>query len=405
MRVSKQKTIVCFTNSYPYGDKETYFGNELQYLAAAFDQVYIVPTYNPFASDLKRDVPSNVEVLSPLVPVQHSRRVLFGILNMSPIWLYLVDGVENGVFFSSSRLKRWLNSFMIFRISVKRIKKLLNKLNSDTILYSYWAEAPIFTTKWCRSFYKIIRMHRGDFYIEVKDGYLPLRSKIYRSADLLLPISDDIVRRLQTQYSIDPEKIFLNRLGVSNENQQLSPYDNKKITIVSCSRVDPIKRVDLIAKIVVNWKKKIPLTWHHFGDGVEFDRIKKMVRGLSNNANVILHGWTKQSKIYDFYKNNSVSWFINLSVHEGIPVSIMESCSFGIPAIATDVGATSEIISDQNGYLISVDTDIDAIADLISSVNQPGYLNKRRGAYSLWRERFNADDNYRALIHRLSELE
>ena len=46
----------------------------------------------------------------------------------------------------------------------------------------------------------------------------------------------------------------------------------------------------------------------------------------------------------DYYKNNIIDIFINLSASEGIPVSIMDAISFGIPCIATNVGGTGEIV-------------------------------------------------------------
>jgi glycosyltransferase involved in cell wall biosynthesis len=42
-----------------------------------------------------------------------------------------------------------------------------------------------------------------------------------------------------------------------------------------------------------------------------------------------------------------------LSESEGVPVSIMEAQSFGIPVIATNVGGTSEIVNERVGILLS----------------------------------------------------
>ena len=60
--------------------------------------------------------------------------------------------------------------------------------------------------------------------------------------------------------------------------------------------------------------------------------------------------------------------FINLSTSEGIPVSIMEAYSFGIPAIATNVGGTAELVSNKNGRLIDVTLDAIAIAKTIEEL-------------------------------------
>lgn len=53
------------------------------------------------------------------------------------------------------------------------------------------------------------------------------------------------------------------------------------------------------------------------------------------------------------YSEHPVDVFINLSTNEGVPVSIMEAISFDIPIVATDVGGTSEIVTDETGILVS----------------------------------------------------
>lgn len=49
-------------------------------------------------------------------------------------------------------------------------------------------------------------------------------------------------------------------------------------------------------------------------------------------------GYIANKDLLDWYKTNKPSIFINVSSSEGVPVSIMESMSCGIPTIATDVG-------------------------------------------------------------------
>ena len=59
--------------------------------------------------------------------------------------------------------------------------------------------------------------------------------------------------------------------------------------------------------------------------------------------------------------------FINVSSTEGIPVSIMEAMSFGIPVIATAVGGTPEIVNNENGYLLSKDPSAKELAEVIQN--------------------------------------
>ena len=181
-----KNTIICFTASYPFGTRETYFDNELQYLSKAFDRVYILPTYNPTKSNVQRKVPPNVIIL-PIASPQGAPRILQGIFNLSPITPFLTDMWENKVYKKRVHFSKWLNAFLVFRIKYKKLRKLLKNAESDTLLYSYWGGPTVFITNLCKPYKKIIRMHGGDFYLNRNNGYLPLRKKVYQSADLLLP--------------------------------------------------------------------------------------------------------------------------------------------------------------------------------------------------------------------------
>jgi len=89
--------------------------------------------------------------------------------------------------------------------------------------------------------------------------------------------------------------------------------------------------------------------------------------------------------------------FINVSETEGIPVSIMEAQSAGIPVLATNVGGTSEIVDQENGFLVPNDFGVENISSLIID-----YLNsdssiiytKRVKSYENWNKNYNAQKNY-----------
>ncbi|NMC40567.1 MAG: glycosyltransferase, partial [Bacteroidales bacterium] len=79
--------------------------------------------------------------------------------------------------------------------------------------------------------------------------------------------------------------------------------------------------------------------------------------------------------------------FINVSSSEGVPVSVMEALSFGIPVIATDAGGTSEIVNNTNGRLIPVDFDPKDLAAIIENlVHDEKYQGYRHNARKSWEE-------------------
>lgn len=168
-----------------------------------------------------------------------------------------------------------------------------------------------------------------------------------------------------------------------------------------------VKRIDRIVSTLSKVKTQ-KIEWVHFGSGEEESKIRKMASEmLGENVKVIFKGRVENKKILEFYRSNDVNLFINLSDSEGIPVSIMEAMSFGIPCIATNVGGTSEIVVDgMNGYLIDDEPD-EYIADKVNSIasmNIECYEQLRDAARNTWEQKYNAENNYRTFIEEIKNI-
>ena len=98
-----------------------------------------------------------------------------------------------------------------------------------------------------------------------------------------------------------------------------------------------------------------PVKWSHIGDGDERSIIEQVLERVGDNVGVSLLGQLPHESVIDWLRENEVDVFVNVSTTEGVPVSIMEAFSFGIPVIATNVGGTREIVDDSCGVLLSAD--------------------------------------------------
>jgi glycosyltransferase involved in cell wall biosynthesis len=196
-------------------------------------------------------------------------------------------------------------------------------------------------------------------------------------------------------------KFVLSRLGISN-NVELTYIERDYFVICSCSGLIPLKRVHLIAEALFR-VKEIRIHWVHIGDGPELEKLKMMIGKLSENISVELKGSIPNSAIYALYNEIKPDLFINVSSTEGVPVSIMEAMSFGIPVLATDVGGTSEIVNEYNGLLLEEDITSSDLSEIITSaLHQPEKLKlKGNKAHQKWKQEFNAESNYLALIDSL----
>jgi len=397
------KTLICYTASFPYGLKETYFETELSFLAKHFSKIILVPLYNPYANNTLRKVPSNVFVEKPLLS-QGKDRVMSAFLNFRIRRVYVEELVNNSIVFSLFKLKKWINSCLLFSAGATRTMNIIRKYRftkNDVVLYSYWANCPFFLSDDLSAFKKVIRMHGGDFYLERNNGYIPVQKNMLDSADLLLPISKNIKNRLITDFNQIEGKIRLSYLGSRNlaVSSKLYEPDRDVIKIISCSNIVDLKRIDKIIDVLS--KVDFEVDWMHIGDGLLFSAMLERANALlgdKNNIKFNFVGQKTQIELSEIYVNNYFDWFVNVSETEGLPVSIMEAYSYGIPAIATNVGGTGEIVNQTNGFLIEKDFNEEDVSNiLISNFRTQQYFKLRSSAFELWKLNFDANNNFEEL--------
>ena len=134
--------------------------------------------------------------------------------------------------------------------------------------------------------------------------------------------------------------------------------------------------------------------------------ILRLVKLLPKNIVCDFWGMVPNHQILEYYKTNPVDMFINVSSIEGIPVSIMEAQSCGIPVIATTVGGTPEIVSSGNGVLLNSDPKPNEISEGIWELysNEEKMEAKRAASVDNWQNNYNAQVNYAQFANDISDI-
>ena len=116
-------------------------------------------------------------------------------------------------------------------------------------------------------------------------------------------------------------------------------------------------------------------------------------------------GAIQNVEVYKYYNEHCADLFINVSSSEGLPVSIMEAISFGIPVIATDVGGTGEIVKNGiSGFLINRDFETVELAKKIMNIYELPYdefISLRKNTRNLWREKYQGKINYKNFANEI----
>jgi glycosyltransferase involved in cell wall biosynthesis len=118
---------------------------------------------------------------------------------------------------------------------------------------------------------------------------------------------------------------------------------------------------------------------------------------------VRLAGHLPLSHVHRELRSGRYDVFVNLSLSEGAPVSLMEAQCVGLPVVATTVGGTGEVVPTELNELVQPG---EPVAQLRDAVLRAMRRDRREAALrrQRWRERYWADANYAAWAGELRRL-
>ncbi|MCS6978675.1 MAG: N-acetyl sugar amidotransferase [Flavobacteriales bacterium] len=428
-----RKILFLTVADFPFHYGEPFLEDELAELAHHFDEIHIIVTSYKL-SDSKK--------LVPLFKIPENVRIHFADIHLSFFEkLFLIEILNGSLFWEALNTLRTkfgqkvtLYKLKLISSYIKRAKKYANHLKTyvqkniapgDTLLfYTYWLSECTLGNILLKSEFPgsraVSRAHGWDVYFERnRESYLPFRPKIISRLDALFLISEHGLKYLQNKlWFADPINLYVSRLGT----QDLSPgslrflesESKKGISILTLAFISPVKRMDLAVQ-VVNYllEKNIPVHWTHIGNGAslhesrflaEVERLKERHKSLD----FVFEGLKTKSEIREILESRYFDLLLNTSDYEGLPVSMMEAMSAGIPCVGRDVGGVQEIIVDgYNGYLCSNSPEPSELAEkIISYVKMPAASKNlmHQNARKTWKEKFNAESNYRSFAENLTHI-
>jgi len=148
-------------------------------------------------------------------------------------------------------------------------------------------------------------------------------------------------------FTADDVKVIHNGIRIS---ANVTRHTGKRLIIGSAGRLFPVKdfllMVDIAIRVVA---ENDMIDFVLAGDGPERLMVEEKLTKADLKERFRLLG--HQSDMDAFYKSLDV--YINTSIHEGIPMSVLEAMSQGLPVVVPNVGGFPEIVEDGvSGYLI-----------------------------------------------------
>lgn len=418
-----KKLLVLFVLEFPYGISEPFLEQEHPLYKNYFDKVLIV-TNKPKSKDIRGKKTRSVdETIIEILPSEFNKNIWM-ILKMG-FYIFTDPNTYKDLWkiltkhkYKFQAIKDLLSPIgkanLCVELAHKRVKELEKEGYSVKAAYSYWLNYPAYAAvKFSKKYYggelyTVSRAHRFDLYeYSTKSNYIMAREYVLTGLSEIAIISNDGKKYLEETYPDYKMNITIARLGAKDVAVAKKIEKKRKLRLVSCSRVTDVKRLDKIVD-ALSKIKDIQIEWTHFGDGELLESVKEKAKKLSDNIECIFTGAIPNAQIYEKYREIDFHAILNVSDSEGIPVSIMEAMSFGIPIIATNVGGVSELVVDnENGFLLDKDYKDEELIELIYrfyNMSETEFSVISDNAREMFDTRYNAEKNYKKFLAKLSKL-
>jgi glycosyltransferase involved in cell wall biosynthesis len=165
-------------------------------------------------------------------------------------------------------------------------------------------------------------------------------------------VSEDIRNTLTGRFSFANESVAVIHNGILfPPSSSYTKLTDRPFVIGSSGRLFPVKDYPLMVEIAraVAASGKTDIRFELAGDGPQRAELESLIQGYGLQDRFILRG--HQDDMDAFYLG--LDTYINTSVHEGIPMTILEAMAHGLPVIAPAVGGIGEIfVNGAEGFLI-----------------------------------------------------
>lgn len=197
----------------------------------------------------------------------------------------------------------------------------------------------------------------GMAYVKMMGYELMDRLVTFVKVKKLIAVSSDIQTALGQRYG--PHRVVQIHNGINLEKIRLS-QDRESMraalgiqpgdqVVGTVGRLSPIKGHDILLRAASSMVRKMGnVKFLIVGDGPLMSALTKLIHDLGIEKEIILAG--QRHDVYDLV--NCMDIFALPSIHEGIPMVLLEALALSRPVVASRVGGIPEIVMDGTSGLL-----------------------------------------------------
>jgi len=312
---------------------------------------------------------------------------------------------------------RWLKTiFTIYKLGKNKDLIFVNGLGTEATIANIFLNKKIIRKivgdpVWERAYSKAkISESFDEFQVKNYGFSISLQKKVrsfsIKKSDIVVTPSQHLKNFILNLGFKNKIEIINNGVFIPEENTNIFTNDQINITIVS--RLVSHKNIKKIIRAISDLND--PLIYLNIiGDGPELNQLQKISLESNNKDNIIFHGKLNRDEINHIFLNSDI--YIQASNYEGLPHSLLEAMSYGIPVLCTPVGECKEILGNEDrGYILDLPVSKNNIKSKISQIiGEKDIANKKgeRGKDFI-NEKYNLTNSfnlYKNLFTRLLEEE
>ena len=312
---------------------------------------------------------------------------------------------------------RWLKTiFTIYKLGKNKDLIFVNGLGTEATIANIFLKKKIIRKivgdpVWERAYSKArISESFDEFQVKNYGFSISLQKKVrsfsIKKSDIVVTPSKHLKNFILNLGFKNKIEIINNGVFIPEENTNIFTNDQINITIVS--RLVSHKNIEKIIRAISDLNN--PLIYLNIiGDGPELNQLQKISLESNNKDNIIFHGKLNRDEINHIFLNSDI--YIQASNYEGLPHSLLEAMSYGIPVLCTPVGECKEILGNEDrGYILDLPVSKNNIkSKIIEIIGEKNIANKKgeRGKDFI-NEKYNLTNSfnlYKNLFTRLLEEE
>jgi glycosyltransferase involved in cell wall biosynthesis len=312
---------------------------------------------------------------------------------------------------------RWLKTiFTIYKLGKNKDLIFVNGLGTEATIANIFLNKKIIRKivgdpVWERAYSKAkISESFDEFQVKNYGFSISLQKKVrsfsIKKTDIVVTPSQHLKNFILNLGFKNKIEIINNGVFIPEENTNIFTNDQINITIVS--RLVSHKNIEKIIKAISDLNSPL-INLNIIGDGPELNQLQKISLESNNKDNIIFHGKLNRDEINHIFLNSDI--YIQASNYEGLPHSLLEAMSYGIPVLCTPVGECKEILGNEDrGYILDLPVSKNNIKSKISQIiGEKDIANKKgeRGKDFI-NEKYNLTNSfnlYKNLFTRLLEEE